>query len=71
LVRRRSDGGFGNLRGLVIDRSGFVAKRVASEGIFQFGDGADIAGVEFAYFGQDLFPHHLGMLHALGNSLPN
>src|SRR5208337_435251 len=64
---RKGDGRFRKLRRLVVNGSVFVAEGIAGDGFFQFGDGADIAGVELLIFGE-LFPlHDHGVLKTLRN----
>src|SRR5229473_7059307 len=59
--------GLGKLRGRVIDGRRFVAESFAGGGLLQFGDGADVSGVEFADFGELLALYSLDMLEALRN----
>ena len=53
--------------GLVVNGSILIAERIAGDGFFQLGDGADVAGMEFRNFGK-LFPLNIhGVLKAFGN----
>ena len=60
-----SNGGLGNLRGAVKNRGAFVAEGVAGHGLPELGDGTDVAGVQFANFGERFSLDDLDVLHAL------
>src|SRR5258708_29375132 len=62
------DGGFGELRGRIIDGRSFVGKSFGGGGFLQLGDGADISGVKLADFRELLALHGLDVLKALGQA---
>ena len=61
-----SDGGFGNARGRMKDRSALVTQSFAGGGVFQFGDAANVSGVEFGDFVAGFSLHGLDVLEAFG-----
>ena len=61
---RERDRRFRQLRRLVVDGRGFVAQRFAGRRFFQFGDRADVAGVQLRNFSELLALHNLRMLKA-------
>ena len=61
----KRDGRLGNVRRRIVNRRGLVAQRVAGERVLEFGDGAEIAGVQFRHRGRRLALHHLDVLQAL------
>ena len=61
------DGRLGKFRRRVINWSGFVAQRVAGDGLFEFGDGADVSSVQLLNFGELFALNDHGVLKALGN----
>jgi len=60
----KSDGGFGKLRGRIIDGRSFVAESFAGGGFLQLGDGADVSRVKLANFGELLALNDLDVLEA-------
>ena len=55
----------GQPRGRIKNCAVLVAERVGSERVFQFGDGADVSGLQFVDGGGRLSLHHLHVLQAL------
>ena len=62
---RERDRGFGQLRGLVVDRSSLVAQRFAGRRFFQLSDRTDVTGVQFRDLVELFSLHHLRVLKAL------
>src|SRR6266851_1420728 len=63
----KGDGRLGKLRGRVKNGRSFVAKGFAGSRFLQFGDGADVSGVQLTDFDELLALHDLDMLKALQN----
>ena len=64
-LNRKSDGRFGNGCALIKNRSGFIAKRLAGSGFFQFCDRTNIAGMKLLHFNELFTLHDLRVLKSL------
>ena len=65
---RERDRGLGKMRQRVMDRRRLVTERIAGERVLQFGDRAEIPGVQFGHRRRRFALHHLHVLQALGRA---